>query len=141
MTTLGLVGFMGRRHRRKGPVMSRNVFLFEIAAARGDAEEVERALLSRTSAFALGDFPTLDPALFAHRILRGKGASYTWEIGLDELDEIEEARRGELHAALLEQIQTSLAGVAELRSSAAYPDPSLPAPGLDPARARGGRGG
>ncbi|WP_437745587.1 peptidoglycan-binding domain-containing protein [Sorangium sp. So ce1504] len=118
--------------------MSRNVFLFEIAAARGDAEEVERALLSRTSAFALGDFPTLDPALFAHRILRGKGASYTWEIGLDE---IEEARRGELHAALLEQIQTSLAGVAELRSSAAYADLSLPAPGLDPARARGGRGG
>ncbi|KYF73138.1 peptidoglycan-binding domain-containing protein [Sorangium cellulosum] len=111
--------------------MSRNVFLFEIAAARGDAEEVERALLSRTSALALGDFPTLDPALFAHRILRGKGASYTWEIGLDE---IEEARRAELHAALLEQIQTSLAGVAELRSSAAYADPSLPAPGLEPAR-------
>ena len=98
--------------------MSRNVFLFELAATRGDAEEVERALLSRASAFALGAFPTLDPALFAHRILRGKGASYTWEIGLDE---IEEARRAELHAALLEQIQTSLAGVAELRSSAARP--------------------
>ncbi len=39
------------------------------------------------------------------------------------------------------EIQTSLAGVAELRSSAAYADLSLPAPGLDPARARGpGRG-
>ncbi|WP_437604657.1 peptidoglycan-binding domain-containing protein [Sorangium sp. So ce834] len=118
--------------------MSRNVFLFEFAATRGDAEEVERALLSRASAFALGAFPTLDPALFAHRILRGKDASYTWEIGLDE---IEEARRAELHAALLEQIQASLAGVAELRSSAAYVDLSLPAPGPDPARARGGPGG
>ncbi|WP_437322460.1 peptidoglycan-binding domain-containing protein [Sorangium sp. So ce394] len=118
--------------------MSRNVFLFELAATRGDAEEVERDLLSRASAFALGAFPTLDPALFAHRILRGKGASYTWEIGLDE---IEEARRAELHAALLEQIQTSLAGVAELRSSAAYADLTLPAPGPDPARARGGSGG
>ncbi|WP_437642415.1 peptidoglycan-binding domain-containing protein [Sorangium sp. So ce854] len=118
--------------------MSRNVFLFEFAAARGDAEEVERALLSRASAFALGAFPTLDPALFAHRILRGNGASYTWEIGLDE---IEEARRAELHAALLEQVQTSLTGVAELRSSAAYADLSLPAPGLDPALVREARRG
>ncbi|HTN82182.1 MAG TPA: hypothetical protein VL242_00785, partial [Sorangium sp.] len=118
--------------------MSRNVFLFDIAAAQGGAEEVERALLSRTSAIALGAFPTLDPALFAHRILRGEGASYTWEIGLDE---IEEARRAELHAALLEQIQASLAGVAELRSSAAYADLSLPAPGIDSARARESRGG
>ncbi|WP_437994963.1 peptidoglycan-binding domain-containing protein [Sorangium sp. So ce185] len=118
--------------------MSRNVFLFELAATRGDAEEVERDLLSRASAFALGAFPTLDPALFAHRILRGEGASYTWEIGLDE---IEEARRAELHAALLEQVQTSLVGVAELRSSAAYADLTLPAPRLDPAQSRGGGGG
>ncbi|MGK3963612.1 peptidoglycan-binding protein [Sorangium sp. So ce118] len=118
--------------------MSRSVFLFDIAAARGDAEEVERALLARASDFALGAFPTLDPALFAHRILRGEGASHVWEIGLDGS---EEARRAELHAALLEQIQASLAGVAEVRSSAAYEDLSLPAPRPDLGRATLGPGG
>jgi hypothetical protein len=112
--------------------MSRNVFLFDIAAARGDAEEVERALLARASDFALGAFPTLDPALFAHRILRGEDASHAWEIGLDG---IEEAQRADLLTALLEQIQASLAGVAEVRSSASYEDVSLPAPSPDLGRA------
>lgn len=117
--------------------MSRNVFQFDIAA-RGDAAEIERALLACASTFALGAFPTLDPALFEHRILRGEGGSYTWEIACDGLDGDPVT---DLHRASLDHFQGSLGGVADIQSSTAYVDISLPAPGLDLGRATVGADG
>lgn len=127
--------------------MARNVFLFDLAASpRAAAEDVENALLAGAAAFALESFPRLDPALFAHRILRGEEGRYAWEITLEALgasgpDPAEETSIEELHHALLEHVTASLAGVAELRSSAAYVDISLPAPGPDLGRATVSPGG
>ncbi|APR88375.1 hypothetical protein A7982_13724 [Minicystis rosea] len=123
--------------------MARNVFLFELAASPLAAEDVENALLACASAFALESFPTLDPALFAHRILRGEGGRYAWEITLEALGApdpapSEEAASDDLHGALHERVTASIAGVAALRSSAAYVDVSVPVPGPDLGRAISG---
>jgi hypothetical protein len=106
-----------------------NLFLFEIAPTPGLAPgEIERRLLARTATFALASRPTLHAELFSHRILRAEGGGYAWEIAFEGID----LPNGEmdLDEAILCEVRAALAGVGEIRSTAAYINLSRPGPGL-----------
>jgi hypothetical protein len=106
-----------------------NLFLFDIAPTPDLAPgELTRGLLARTATFALASRPTLNTELFSHRILRAAGGGYAWEIAFDGID-LPDGEK-DLGEAILDEVRAALAGLGEVRSTAAYVNLSRPAPGL-----------
>jgi hypothetical protein len=118
-----------------------SVFLLHIVPAPGvSAKVLEKALLARAAAFAPAALPTLDPALFSHRILRDAGGGHAWQITFDGADVADgDAPAGNLREAIAAEVHASLAGLGEVASLGAYVDLLVPAPG--PGFGRGVPGG
>ena len=112
---------------------SPDVFLLRVAPRPGVASaELERTLIENAKTFVLAARPKLPPDSFSHRVLAGSSAGYTWQIGVDGIDRMDddEAPVERLEDALLPEVRARLNGVAEVISVEASTDLLTPPPGL-----------
>jgi Putative peptidoglycan binding domain len=105
-----------------------SVFWFNIVPAPAlSADVFEPTLRAQIATFALPSRPSLDPALFAHRILRGSADRYVWEIVFQGLDLPTDDQA--LTDAVFDVVRSALVGLGEIAASSPYVDISPPVPG------------
>jgi hypothetical protein len=109
-----------------------NVFLAHVAPAAGiDLAEVERRLVAHAGVFSLAARPAMPPDVLSHRVLRGAGGVFVWEIVFDGVDvPDEEAPHAESFSeAIHAEMASRVAPFASLASFEVYQDALVPPPG------------